>query len=319
MNLTVIIPVWGVFDPRYVAAAVDSLLLQSSDLQVIVSEVSPIPRCKSALLNKKVTYLYQNTLGIIPLGTARNIALKEVNTEYVYFSDADICYLANDFFVRLLQNHNEGTWIQPKMRRIPINETEEFFSSVCKIGLKNTLDRLKHPNDYISTINAITYHLVVDNKPNLAHRINQHAPMSAIFEDARKHQERGEKWKYLYWHDTIHRGGIFTSTSNARRVGGYCTEYIGYGYEDDDLIYKLSHISTIHLLNETNLEVLHIDHSKSKYFHPSITKRNRQLFNKRLEQNPQDIIEADREVCYGRNKARYPVSTEWHYRSRKGD
>jgi N-terminal domain of galactosyltransferase len=90
-----------------------------------------------------------------------------------------------------------------------------------------------------------------------------------------------------------HWGSVLIERRMFEAVGGYCTEYVGWGCEDDDLLIKLnSQWQTVEAWRTgTAISCLHFEHPRP-YGGADLTP-NLAILNRRRAMGPEAMIRAD--------------------------
>jgi SAM-dependent methyltransferase len=219
----------------------------------------------------------------------RNIAVKYAKGEYLYFTDEDVIiydqrYL--NFLEKISKETDESVIVWPKMFRLKKNidkfcndfingdKKMKFFFNPhhCIYGYSNgefyEVPELKMDFDGVPCVCTLENYNILKNA-----NLNE-------FEE-------------IVWRPSVHWGGIFSKKIYFEDVGGFSLEYINWGCEDDDLIWKLSQIHNIvySFKKFPNLSVLHLEHPR-KYW--SSYNHNMQIFEKRKKKDPNHLILEDK-------------------------
>lgn len=214
-------------------------------------------------------------------GPLRNLAASTARASVLYLSDADVAPLADNFAEQALKLLKDRAMIQPWMYRL-VSPAE--MSAVPPFDL---------------AVSGRACHVSVDADGRLV-------PLSGerfiwMTRDALAAlpppgtgwlKDDGTPWYPVPYH----WGGIMVRRETFDAVGGYCTRYVGWGSEDDDLIAKLEGtVGTIRAWKAAprKLACLHFEHPRSHTFAQGPT--NDALLAERLAAGVDAMIEEDRQ------------------------
>lgn len=88
----------------------------------------------------------------------------------------------------------------------------------------------------------------------------------------------------------VHAGTTFAKREIFEEIGGYSEDYVGYGWEDSDIQWKLE--QKIGMTKIKGLTVTHLDHKRS-YFEQEQFKQNKKKFFRRVREGVVKAIEND--------------------------
>lgn len=299
--VSVIIPLYGEFNPERIKMCIDSIKNQRGvDLEIVVVEQSKEPQLLGLM---DITYLHQTpTLsedGFYVPGRVRNTAGKIARGEFIYNNDGDILFFNEGYLkqlIALLTDSPNLCLYQPPMRRLPIENFEEFKRRFNSGGIKlaiSTLD-LSQPHGATYTNQPIRirhFKKMVGGKEEIS---------VATETDHRKYLSGQNKGKEPFFYTLeIHAGGILMKNSQFDRIGGYCEDYAGWGCHDEDIQWKLRTLFDLQKIpNKKDLEVLHLDHPRP-YFSEVRWTKNREIQKNRKNFGVGPVTISDRERLYG--------------------
>jgi glycosyltransferase involved in cell wall biosynthesis len=294
-ELSVVVPVYGQFDIARACVSIQSILSQKGiNYEVIVSEQGESPRFPQ-IPGVKHTFSYhkpRQDLSDFNPGNVRNNAIAIANGEFVYTNDADIIFLDPRYLSKVVQEirtDQNKVFYRPFMRRLPINEFEEFKKLINEYGIETAISSLDLTQKYIATLNGKKREIRVFEKKSIYPKT-----FTAFEEDFKSYiaDERNKEREPMFWNENRHCGGNLFRKSQFLSVGGYCEDFVNWGCEDSDLQWKFSERYDL-LFFPANLEVMHLDHPKG-YFSPEMWKRNEEISRERITAGLERTIEKDR-------------------------
>jgi hypothetical protein len=214
-------------------------------------------------------------------GPLRNLAAAATQAPVLYLGDADVVPLGRDFLSRALHLRDDGVVVQPWMYRL-VDAGD--LVSVCDWQQPGR-GRVCHVRGCLDgrlvAVPGEAFHwdgdlLLVDPPPEAVHR--------------------GDSPELLR-RAPFHWGGTLVGREVFNAVGGYCTQYVGWGCEDDDLHAKLAGRATVHRAWQTarTLKCLHFEHPRA--YHGPALLANRTVLQARLAAGSDAMIEQDRGVA----------------------
>jgi GT2 family glycosyltransferase len=299
--ISVIIPLYGNFDPRRVLIAVNSIKQQRGvNIETIIVEESEHPHLLDVNLGENVRYYHRQVENLIERkffipGKIRNMAAGLSHGEFLYNNDGDIVFVNPYYLIELLDIMRQNPSIalyRPPMRRLPKECFEEFASLVARDGQQKAIETLDFSQPYIATVGKTKIKMRVFKKFE--------SGREKIFlftdRDHERYKSRpgGKGNEPLYSTLDVHAGGILMRRSQFNTVGGYCELYVGWGCHDSDLQWKLREIFMLNKIpNDPRFEVLHLDHSRD-YFGRDRWLKNRKIQKERRERGVMAGINEDK-------------------------
>ncbi len=282
--ISVIVPVFGDFDSTRVEMCIDSIKSQKhTNVEIIVVEQTKEPR-----LNEVRDISYQHIPialsedGFFVPGNVRNYAAKMATGEFLYNTDGDILFFKDNYLaelVKLLRGDSHMCLYQPQMRRLPIENFEEFRKRRQEGGLQNALSTLNISQPYGATYDTCPVRIRYFKK-----MIFEQEEISVASETAhQKYLSGANKGKEPFFYTlNFHAGGILMSRNQFDAVGGYCEDYVGWGCHDEDIQWKLRSLFNLQRIpKEKGLEVLHLDHPRP-YFSEVRWNKNKEIQKDRM-------------------------------------
>jgi len=295
-RVSVIVPLFGDFDRTRFYLALQSLGNQKGiDLEVVIAEQSGSPSIDVSQLEINVKYLHVPSNNLVDgkyfrPGFVRNLAAKNSNGEYLYNTDGDIIFTNPNFLVNSLRIFKTGLY-RPPMRRLPLENFQEFFEENMKNGLGNAIANLSIEHPYLATSKKNPIKMKVFEK----HEEERKKIFLYTEGDHKKYlsdpSNKGKEPVFSTLH--THAGAILMKREHFEIVGGYCEQFAGWGCHDADLQWKLREIFKIEEFpNDSKFEVLHLDHERS-YFSKERLSKNIEIQNRRRTQGIIKSIEED--------------------------
>jgi hypothetical protein len=214
-------------------------------------------------------------------GPLRNLAAAASRAPVLYLGDADIVPLGRDFLARTLAARTE-VLIQPWMYRL-VNPGDLADGLGLKPPGRGQLCHVRVDEDgQLTPVGPERFTwlnpeiMIVEPPPGFGWR-----------------KEDGTPW----WAFPFHWGGIVVDRATFDAVGGYCTRYVGWGCEDDDLIAKLEGRARLARAWRVarRLTCLHLEHPRS---HTAVSIQvNQHLLAERLASGVDAMVEEDRRAA----------------------
>ena len=294
--VSVIIPLFGDFDSAGVEMCIDSIKSQRGvDLEIVVVEQTKVSQLADM---KNITYKHipvtKSEDGFFMPGRVRNHAVKISSGEFIYNSDSDILFLDRSYLKRLmymLQKSERLCFYQPPMKRLPLENLEEFKKRFREGGLQSAVSTLDFSQPY-----GATY-------PNNSIRIRHFKKTLSSGEeeisvatetDHRRYLSGQNKGKEPFFYTLqVHAGGTLMRQNQFFSVGGYCEDYAGWGCHDEDIQWKLCSAFDLQRIPEgVEFETLHLDHPR-QYFSEIRWGKNREIQTRRKEAGVENAIKYD--------------------------
>ena len=296
-KVSVLLPLYGTFDPEKVKMGIASLKNQKNiDLEISVAEQSTKPTLSGI---RGVTYEHSlpvfSSDGYLIPGLVRNLAAKNSSGNFIYNNDGDIIFGNPNYLNSLLQLIKKDEKLclyQPAMRRIPLDNFVDFKNRFERGGIKKTIDDLDLSQPYGATYkdNFIKIrHFKKDNDGDVEISV-------ATEKDHRAYHSGDNKGKEPFFYTLhIHAGGTMMARSQFEKIGGYCEDFAGWGCHDVDIQYKLKSLFNLQKIHKiSDLEILHLDHQRGYFANPRWEK-NKSLLIKRQSMPIENITNSDRE------------------------
>ena len=301
-NISIIIPLYGKCDTQRLKPVLDSIIWQSSiSLEIILAESNPSPILQGLAESLKIKYFFlqhPNAKELFSPGRIRNFGVLNSSSDLLYITDGDVVFQNRNYMANLFheyQSKKKSSLRWPPMRRIPFEFTEAFTKDVSVLGLDAALSLLSYHKEYIAIPQGESYPIRLVKRKNMT----ETGQIFTTRPDYYCQYFEENLWRGLeplIWHQIVHIGGILLSRKQFDAVGGYCEEYTGWGNEDIDIQWKLSALDQIeYVKNESDFEVLHIDHDKPYLSHDTWTP-NKLRFEQRKKQGSEDSIKQDRNI-----------------------
>jgi hypothetical protein len=278
-QLSVVLPLFGGHRAVETLPAVCRAWLRQDvpcEVVVAVAEGTPVPDLGDA--GHRVRIVSADRGSVSP-GPLRNLAAAQARAPVLYLGDGDIVPLGADFARQALEVGRDQPMIQPWMYRLVNPE--------AAAGLP--------PFD--PPARGRMCHVSVDADGRLApvgrEKFAWTGPGVMTVEAPPGFgwcHEDGTPWPPV----PFHWGGILVARETFEAVGRYCTRYVGYGCEDDDLIAKLDgRTGAIRAWRSARgLTCLHYEHPRAP--NSAGLSANLPLLEKRLAMGADAMIEEDR-------------------------
>lgn len=282
LQLSVLLPLFGNHRATQTLPTVCRAWLQQDvpcEVVVAIAAGTVVPPLDDFVAGGRIRIVSADRDSISP-GPLRNLAASAARASVLYLSDADVAPLAVNFAEQALQLLKDRAMIQPWMYRLispaEVSAGPPFDLAVSGRACHVSVDadgRLVPLNGERFT--WVTRRLLAALPPPGTGWLN----------------EDGTPWYPV----PFHWGGIMVRRETFDAVGGYCTRYVGWGCEDDDLIAKLDGtVGTIRAWRAAprKLACLHFEHPRSHTF--PYSRANDALLAERLAAGVEAMIEEDR-------------------------
>lgn len=303
-GVSVVIPIYGDFDISRILLCIDSIKIQRDiDSEIVVSEQG-IARRLPEIEGVKYIFTYhkpQEKLSDFNPGKVRNIAILNSTKDYVYTIDADVVLPDPYFLKRLLDtlrdNPNKVLY-RPFMRRLPLDNFEEFRKWCDSLGIGEALKKLIINQDFLVKTDPEYRELKIFEK--ISKEAGYKKTFTSLIKDYEKYIEEriGTEKEFnfwpVYWNENRHCGSNFFRRSQFMDVGGYCERFINWGCEDSDLQWKFRETYNLEFF-PPELEVIHLDHPKG-YLSPQMWDLNEKKSAERKSGGVKSAVDYDKEV-----------------------
>jgi len=301
--ISVIIPLYGAFDINRIMRAIDSIKMQKGvNFEIVVSEQGEARRFLNV---PEVKHLFtyhkpQEKISDFNPGKVRNIAIMNSTGDYIYTLDADVIFPEPYFLKKLLEHAKKDSnqiFYRPFMRRLPIDNFEEFNEWCIKFGFESAIKKLILDQRFLAKTSIKYREMKIFEKDSK--EANYKKTFTSLIEDYEKYVEERlgsiENFNFwpIYWNENRHCGSNFFSRIQFLSVGGYCEEFINWGCEDSDLQWKFREIYKLNFFPE-ELEVIHMDHPKG-YVSPEMWSKNEEKSARRKDSGVKEAITLDKE------------------------
>lgn len=277
-RLSVVLPLFGGHRAVEALPAVCRAWLQQGvqcEVVVAVAEGTPVPDLGEFAGRVRIVSADR---GSISPGPLRNLAAAEARAPMLYLGDGDIVPLGVDFARLALEVGRDQPVIQPWMYRL-VNPEAAAGPPFAPPGP----GRICHVSvDAEGRLAPVGRERFTWTGPGLM-TVEAPAGFGWVHED-------GTPWPPV----PFHWGGVLVSRETFDAVGGYCTRYVGYGCEDDDLIAKLDGLTgTVRAWRVARgLTCLHYEHPRAP--NSAGLSANLPLLAERLAMGVDAMIEEDR-------------------------
>lgn len=225
-EVSVVLPLFGDHRAVRTLPAVCRAWLQQDvtcEVVVAVAAGTTVPSLGAGLDDGRVRIVPAGADSASP-GPLRNLAASAARAPVLYLGDADIVPLGQDFLRRALEFRENRVLIQPWMYRL-VNPPDTANGrpweppgrgQFCHVSLDPDGQLARVGPERFTWLNPEI--MVVEPPPGVGWLNTDGTPWRAF---------------------PFHWGGILLDHATFDDVGGYCTRYVGWGCEDDDLIAKL--------------------------------------------------------------------------------
>lgn len=298
--ISIVIPIYGNFDPRRTILTVESVMAQKkANIEVVVSEQGDLPKLKYKI-PKEVKYVFTKhnpspELSDFNPGLIRNLAIVRSSGEFVYTNDADVLFIDENFLangVEILEKDPSLILHRPPMRRLPLNNFEEFWNLFNELGIRHTIEGLDFSQKYLATTDRKKRKLKIVKKESEYYLKTFTTSIESFEKYISDSSLKGKE--PTIWTEDLHCGGNLFRRTHFEAIGRYCQEFINWGCEDSDLQWKfMKSFSLGFFPYEKKFEVLHLDHPKG-YFSADMWKRNEAIEHERRSKGVSYAIRGDK-------------------------
>lgn len=299
-RISVVFPIFGDFDFRSLFLAVESVRAQNyPNVEIIVSEENDSPKYRKMAREQGIVYVCRKPrkkdLGS-NLGRVKNFGIRKATGKYVYLNDSDIVFMNRNYLsllIRRMKKVGTGFMTQPAMKRLVVGDFEKFYGDACRDGIIEGISVLRFRDGYTTSV----------DKKNTVRVVPygwRNRKMTVFRNEWKKISKKDLEMGYGYglMSFSFHPGAIFVEKERLLRVGGYCENFKGWGFDDVDLQIKLG--STLKkrlgvaIPKRKSYEVLHLDHKGN--FDRERYEVNREVFEKRREISLRKLFASDKEA-----------------------
>lgn len=298
-KVTVVVTIYNYKYSKQFESVLYSLAKQKIDKDIVLCEQSGRPSEDVIKLCEIIGIKYINLqpemkdgIAYYNIGRVRNIAALCSNSEFLYFTDADIL-LTNENYLKTLVEYAEKNYcvpcMRPKMRRLK----QEFHDAFSEDYLIGKMIQFDESNPYCYSVYDKQKAKIEPLKDgeryktmyNLVHVGEPQYSMSDIEFRADRIEEFSKEWKTV-----VHFGGTLCRRKDFIEIGGYCEKYYNWGAEDIDFQWKLGESKGMQLIDYviTDYSVIHYEHKTR--CNNDIYSRNRNVFTERREHDVKNII-----------------------------
>jgi hypothetical protein len=284
-EVSVIIPLYGDHVGTFrLPVTVGAWLDQRVPVTVVIATAGELPLGDDVTSRAGVRVVVAPPTETAP-GLLRNVGAGRVSTPWVYLADADVAPLGADFLARALDVAGDGAFVQPAMLRMTQSPPA---TPVSAWRLVEEPDRFSYVTaDPAGTLHRLPGERIVweDGAPMVYPPPGHGHP-----DDAREVDLR----------PMFHWGSVLLRRNRFDELGGYCTEYRGWGCEDDDFLVKLTGTTPVHhgWRKAPSLRLVHFEHPRPYGGEP--LRANRDLLEKRKQGGVAAMVEADRAALLAR-------------------
>ncbi len=293
-ELTVVVPVWGAGRMECVRIVLQSILCQSVAPEVVLAETGP----------ESLWGDYAHSIGIrhvhVPLhqhatgkryspGGIRNAGLLLVDTPWTLINDADVLLPTATHIERMLDAVDSG------------GESFGMLGAMSNMH-PDGVARLVESDSWTPLTEPLPDTPVVDFRdggllPAEDEPVGAPPALSGLAEPDRPPGAppyRGRSSVGRLGMLSLHCGGLLVPTELLKRLGGYCAQYVGYGFEDNDVLWKLQAHARPVALHKRIPDVydIHLSHDRSGYSRINF-ERNELLFHIRCEEGVEAAVKTD--------------------------
>ncbi len=303
-SVSVVIPIYGNFIIERALIVIDSIKMQEGvDVEIVVSEQGEKRRFPE-VDGVKYVFTYHKAIpefSDFNPGEIRNIAIAESTKDFIYTNDADIVF-SNPLFLRksieFLKENPKRVLYRPFMRRLPLNNFDEFYRWYKDFGIKIALNKLIMNQDFL--VKTSEEYRELKKFEKYSEEANYKKTFTSLIEDYNKYLAEGlgsdkelNFWP-VYWNENRHCGSNLFRRSHFEEVGKYCENFINWGCEDSDLQWKFRETLDLEFF-PSELEVIHLDHPKD-YVFPKMWAENEKICSLRRLRGVEVAIKEDKSI-----------------------
>jgi|GEM_PF-1698948 len=299
--VSVIFPVYGNFYTDRLLLAIASARAQKGvDIEIVVSEQGESPKLKDKL-DPSIKYLFKKRdhkkgEGDFNPGETRNDAVTNASGEFIYTNDADAIFMNEHFLEKsreILNQNHDMVLHRPPMRKLPIENLEEFKKGAEKNGIQATIASLNLRNEFLATTDDKKRDVrvsIANSEGDLRVRTTSMEEFERYIADPSLKAN-----DHVIWSESMHYGGNLMRREQFESIGGYCEQYVNWGCEDTDLQWKLKNTFNLQFFPKIEeFTVIHLDHEK-RYVVAETVDRNEGIFTRRRQGGTYQAIKEDKE------------------------
>jgi glycosyltransferase involved in cell wall biosynthesis len=299
--VSIIFPIYGNFYTDRLLLAIASARAQKGvNIEIIVSEQRESPELKDKL-DSSVKYIFKKRDhkkggGDFNPGETRNDAVANASGEFIYTNDSDILFMNEHFLEKsreILSQNRDMVLHRPSMRKLPIENLEEFKKRVEKNGIQASIASLNFGNEFLAT----TDDKKRDVRVSIANSEGDLRVRTTSMEEFKRYTEDAslKANDHVIWSESMHYGGNLMRKEQFENIGGFCEEYVNWGCEDTDLQWKLKNMFNLQFFPKIEeFTVIHLDHEK-RYVVAETVDRNEGVFTRRRQRGAYQAIKEDKE------------------------
>ena len=303
-SISVVIPLYGDFDIKRSLISIKSIKMQRDvETEIIVSEQGEKRRFPEVEGVKHVFTYYKSksALSNFNPGKIRNIAILNSTKDFIYTNDADVIF-PDPYYLRkvltILKKNPNKVLFRPFMRRLPLDNFDEFNSWCGSLGFEKAIKKLIINQKFLVKTSPKYQKMKIFEKDS--QEAGYRKTFTSLIEDYKKYVEERlgsdndlNFWP-VYWNEDRHCGANFFRRIHFMNTGGYCEKFINWGCEDSDLQWKFRETYDLDFF-PPELEVIHLDHPKG-YVSPRMWVLNEKKSSKRKKNGLKLAIEFDKKI-----------------------
>ena len=298
-KISVLVPFFGNFDSRRLEVVIKSVQNQSEKgIEFLTCTGKEVIACDIGSTSFKVREALEQitcgdavTIQDAPRGLIYNQGIRRAHGEYLYLSDSDIVF-PRGYFEELTQAAGtlNSPLQRPIMRRLLLQDFEQFHANFSDKGIQNTLESLDFSQEFVVKPDSNLRRIRVFKKFENGRMKTFIASEEDFLEYSSNPDNKGSEPKFF--NQEKHCGAVFAKKSELEEVGGCCEGFISWGCWDADLQWKLKKTYSISYMPG---EVIHLDHPKG-YFNKDKWKTDRSFQETRRTKGVFQCIQEDRRV-----------------------
>lgn len=295
-EVSVIIPLYGDHHGRrFLQTVTEAWLAQDVPCEVVVATAGELPVTVADDVDdeRRARIIRADPAARAP-GLLRNAAASHARSPYLYLTDSDLLPLGRDYLARAFALAAGRVIGQPWLHRV--------------LGGPDALAPGHAPVDHRPAGDGLFCFAAPDRDGSLQpypdERLDWQSPRDSalgivtprIWPPAQAiDPEASERHQ---WRTPFHWGSLLLERALFAEAGGYCRGYLGWGAEDDDLLVKVTALtSTVRAWQvDTSLRCLHLEHP-ARYFGTPEQQANHALHTARLAAGGPAMITWDRKAA----------------------